>query len=88
MDNVLYSKTVLPARESHDGETPLRVLVTEEVNAIIIWLDGTDTDPSMTPLAVFSNYQKNKAIEVGVSLANLDGPDLFERALAIRRLIF
>jgi hypothetical protein len=87
MDNVLYSKTLRPAGESHDGETPLRLVVTLEVNAAIVWLEGLDRSPPMVPLRVFSTYHKNLAIEEGVRLAGLDVSTIERMAFDIGGLV-
>lgn len=88
MDNIIYSKTLRIAKDSPDGETPLRLLVTQEVNAVIVWLDGvSDSEQPMVPLRVYSNYRKNEAIEDGVRLAKLDLAALERRAIDIQEYV-
>jgi hypothetical protein len=44
MENVLYQKTIVPAGEAADGETPTILYATEERNGYAILLCSVDLD--------------------------------------------
>lgn len=37
MKNVLYCRTIVPAKDAEDGETATQIVVTEEVNLFAVW---------------------------------------------------
>jgi hypothetical protein len=37
MKNVLYCRTIVPAKDAEDGETPTQIVVTEEANCFAVW---------------------------------------------------
>jgi hypothetical protein len=63
-DSVIYSKTILTCKESEDGETPTQVVLTEEKNCYIIWLEGFNYSNHV--LEVCSFFYKDRAIEKAV----------------------
>lgn len=65
MKNVLYSKTIVQARDSEDGDTATVLYLCEEVNALVIWVNGYD---GMEFVKKFYAFEKDKAIEEAVKL--------------------
>ena len=66
MENDIYRKTIVPSRESQDGESPTVLYVTKEVNGYGVFLTGYHVDYG-TLLKWFSS--RDDAIEYGVSEA-------------------
>jgi hypothetical protein len=67
MNNVLYSRTIVKAKDSADGENPTEVVVTQENNGHAVWFRCADGDS----LHAFHNDadSRNAALEEGVDYA-------------------
>jgi|GEM_PF-6030780 len=66
MNQVLYSKVIVPARDASDGETPTRIQCTQEVSGFGVFITGADKNEI---LKWFWEYEKEKAIEFAVDYA-------------------
>jgi hypothetical protein len=66
MNNELYRKCLLPARESLDGETPTLLIVTEENNGFGVWLTNCEDRQKLLKW----KDSREEAIEEGVFLAD------------------
>ena len=77
MQNEIYAKTVTPARDSADGETPTRVVLTEEVNGYAIWLQGHEYEGALLYFA--TSALRSAAIERAVKLGELSELELARR---------
>ena len=69
MHNEIYQRTIIPAGKSGDGETLVRVFVTEEINCHIVW--GSSDDLGTVMLKLFQ-YSRNNALEYAVLHAAAD----------------
>lgn len=68
MENIIYSKTIVPAKDSQDGETPTVFYLTKEVNGFMISLDGYD---GLDVLDFMPRYKsQSAAIERAVELVS------------------
>ena len=67
MNNVLYSATITPAKDSPDGESPHQILLTQEANGFAVW--ETSFDIAMTQ-PVEWHLNRDVAIEAAVLLAD------------------
>ena len=76
MKNIIYSKTVITARNSEDGETPTQVFVTEENNGYFVWLDSYSTGPKLLGY----EWDRNNAIEKAVDFGRMP-IDVIETAI-------
>lgn len=65
MENCLYSKTIVPARLSEDGETPTKIHVTRENNGFAVFL----CDYNGTELIKWFRSGRETAIEFAVDYA-------------------
>lgn len=66
MKNIIYEKTIVPASKSEDGQTPTRIILTQEVNGDAVFHSGFR---GTCVLQWFDPYQRNMAIEQAVALA-------------------
>jgi hypothetical protein len=66
MKNILYSKTVVDARDSEDGEMPTRIILTQEENCFALWVTGFR---GTHMLRYFLGRSRDEAIEAGVDEA-------------------
>lgn len=66
MNNVLYSSTIVPARESEDGETPTILYCCKENNGYAIFLSDYAKG---TRIIKYLRSSRNEAIEFAVSYA-------------------
>lgn len=62
MNNAIYSRTLVPANESPDGEATI-LEVTEESNGNAVFIVG----PNGTVLLKWFQWSRNQAIEFGVA---------------------
>lgn len=44
MENTLFTATIVPPKEAPDGDTSSEIVVTEEVNAFIVWYSSYDAE--------------------------------------------
>jgi hypothetical protein len=73
MDNVIYTKTIVPMADSPTGEDLTLVVLTKEVNALLIWFAWPE---GAKPIEVFKVGSLNQAIERAVDLGRLGLADL------------
>lgn len=76
MKNVLYEETLMPAANSVDGESPVKLFVTEEVNGHAVFISGHETGIEI--LRWFGCESKSNVIKWAVTQAIKD-----ERVLEI-----
>lgn len=78
MENDIYRRTIVPCKDSEDGETPTILWVTKEANGFGIFLTGYNVAWG-TLLKWFNIHQRDDAIEYGVNEAEQRLFDHFER---------
>jgi hypothetical protein len=79
MENVIYSKLIVPMRESHDGETPTQIELTEEINCFLLWRTGYDGNVLLNN---WDKYSRTEAIEEAVREAKAEFLEHKERTAA------
>ena len=67
MNNVLYTATIVLAKDSPDGESPHQIVLTQEINGFAIWEWSFDIAAD-APLQWHRN--RDAAIEAAVLLAD------------------
>jgi len=65
MKGIIYDKVIVSCSESYDGETPMKLYLTEEVNGYAVWLQHCEDKP-LEVLKWFSEWQRQMAIEFAV----------------------
>jgi len=69
MHNEIYQRTIIPAGKSAEGETPVRIFVTEEINCHIVW--GSSHELGQVMLKLFQ-FSRNNALEYAILHAAAD----------------
>ena len=68
MENIIYSRTLINAGDSRDGESPTRIVATEERNGFGVFVECSYTAGTEI-LKWFEPHERNKAIEYAVKEA-------------------
>ena len=73
MENELYRKVIVCAREAEDGETPTAVVVTEERNLFVVWVTSFGGGTELMNTYPRCRFSREHAIEAAVDMGRQMG---------------